>query len=202
MNVYLAYAVAFFLVACGKTADSPAPDTSKPSPAEEKERPKELRPEDVKQTNSVVGLEKLATQMLDAVVEDERQAELDTLLYSLRLPKYKKWFKKHFDDDLATLLAQEYRPFHDNIGLLQNLLLEIANNKQDVIVATSYGEPKPDADGIQARALPLRKAKTGFRLYSIRFADSANKRAFHIWYFVHHKGSFRYVGKLSKASGA
>ena len=191
------------LSSCGKDAGEASSqnegvDLKANEPAKAAEKAPD--PKEVRYENSVVGLEKLATRLLAAVTDDSKQPVLDSLLYSLRLPDYEKWFEAQFGDELAAPLSKEYKPFHDDIGLMQNVLFDLAKNKQTIVIASSYGEPKPSAEGLQAKALPLTNAKKPFRLYSIRFANTSNKRAFHLWYFVHENGSFRYVGKLAQAT--
>lgn len=53
---------------------------------------------------------------------------------------------------------------------------------------------QPGAVGYQCLALASMKKRVP--LYSVRLTLPDGKRPWHLWSFVHHAGTFRYVGKL------
>lgn len=127
--------------------------------------------------------------------DDARTARL---LASLRLPDYEAWFAATFGERLGERIAADYRPHHDDIGQLAELLGPLLRAPGLRIDAERFARAgDPAATGYQSAALAVMKAREP--LYSVRLATG--DELFHLWSFVHEGGTFRYVGKLSAAAG-
>jgi hypothetical protein len=122
---------------------------------------------------------------------------MERLLAGLRLPDFENWFKSQFGADAGQRAAEEYKPFHDDIGFLGEVLATLAKDKDVVEVArVEHGN---DADGVGYQKLALKAMAKKTPLYSVRFRGAKDKGAYHLWSFVYAGGSFRYVGKMRRA---
>ena len=147
---------------------------------------------------TVLGLESLIKALVLAIQSDDAR-EKARLLASLRLPDPEAWFTTHFDRRTSRRLLDEYRPIHDGIGYLGNALKGPVAAGQTTVRAEEFAAPDQEgATGYQRAALEAMVKPA--RLYSVRLATADGKKVFHLWSFVHHEGTFRFVGKLRGAS--
>ncbi|HLU66551.1 MAG TPA: hypothetical protein VKZ63_09765 [Kofleriaceae bacterium] len=151
--------------------------------------------------DTLQGLEGLMTALVVAIQNDDAGEEA-RLLASMRLPDPQAWFEAHFDRKLAGRLRDEYRPLHDGIGRMVTVLKPPVTAGQTVVRAEKFEAPDQlGATGYQRAALIAMKKKVP--LYSVRLSTPDRKKVFHLWSFVHHEGTFRFVGKMKKVdSGA
>ena len=148
---------------------------------------------------TVLGLESLIKALVLAIQSDDAR-EKARLLASLRLPDPEKWFGAHFDRRAARRLLAEYQPIHDGIGHLVGALKGPVAAGQTTVRAEEFAAPDQEgATGYQRAALEAMVKPA--RLYSVRLATADGKKVFHLWSFVHHEGTFRFVGKLRAATG-
>jgi hypothetical protein len=148
---------------------------------------------------TVLGLESLVKALVLTIQSDDVR-EKERLLASLRLPDPESWFAEHFEGRTSTRLLAEYRPLHDGIGYLGNALNGPVEAGQTTVRAEEFAAPDQEgATGYQRAALAAMKKPT--RLYSVRLETADGKKVFHLWSFVHHEGTFRFVGKLRAVSG-
>jgi len=152
------------------------------------------KPEDVAYAPTIAGLERLMGDLRGAVTSNDEPAT-GLLLASLRLTDSAAWMAQTFGEKLGPILDAEYQPQRDDIGQLAQVLKDHFDQGITEIHGYRYQTAGVlSATGYQSAALS--KMTTPSALYSVRLASRDGKKSFHIWSFVHDKGSFRFVGKL------
>src|SRR5262245_34513474 len=145
---------------------------------------------------TVRGLESLMGALVKALQEDDA-AEQSRLLLSLRLPEPGKWFRDEFGAELGPRLLAEHEPLRTGIGWLARHIEAHLEAGLVSIHCDRFDAPgAPGAVGYQRQALA--RMKQLVPLYSVRFSTSDGKKTWHVWSFVHNRGTFRYVGKMRK----
>jgi hypothetical protein len=148
--------------------------------------------------DSVQGLENLMTALVKAIGEDNA-TERARLLLSLQLPDPRAWFEEVFGAEFAPRLLNEHERTRSGIGWLGNHIKERIGGGPVTIQAEHFDAPEQTASaGYQSAALARMVQRVP--LYSVRFASTGGDESWHVWSFVHHQGTFRYVGKMRKAS--
>ncbi len=148
--------------------------------------------------DTVQGLESLMTALVKALQEDDA-VEKSRLLLSLRLPEPGDWFRNVFGGELGPRLLAEHEPQRTGIGWLASHIKGRIETGLVSIHAQRFDAPDtPAAVGYQSQALAAMKQRVP--LYSVRFATPDGKRTWHVWSFVHHKGTFRYIGKMRRVA--
>jgi hypothetical protein len=146
---------------------------------------------------TVQGLE----SMMDALVKalrDNDPAEKSRLLVSLQLPAAEGWFREMFGPELGPRLLAEHEPQRSGIGWLARHIQGQIDAGLVSIHAERFDAPgHPAAVGYQSAALARMQQR--IPLYSVRFATPDGTKTWHIWSFVHHRGTFRFVGKMRQA---
>ena len=146
--------------------------------------------------DSVQGLENLMTALVRALQDDDA-TEKSRLLLSLQLPEPGAWFAEIFGPELGPRLLAEHQPQRGGIGWLASHIKGRIDTGLVVIHAERFEAPNQQASvGYQSAALARMKQRVP--LYSVRFATPDGKKTWHVWSFVHHQGTFRYVGKMRK----
>ena len=105
------------------------------------------------------------------------------------LPDPKVWFKEHFESEDAGKLLEEYIIGSEGIASFPQAISEARDSGQEPLqISTVSILNIEEGTGLQSNA--LNKMKTPVTLYSFRI------NGIHFWSFVHHKGSFKIVGKM------
>lgn len=151
------------------------------------------KPEEIEYEDSRLGLELLMRDLRIAIPVDD-QPEIAVLLASLRLENDEAWFKATFGDKLGSKLSSEYKPHKEEIGVLAGHLATQFEEGLIKIQVDRFQNPVTTATGYQSEA--LKKMTQPVALFSVRLLSEDDKRMFHLWSFVYHQGSFRYIGKL------
>ena len=99
----------------------------------------------------------------------------DELLRSLRLPEYEAWFVELFGKQAGARAATEYKPFHDDIGLLVAVLGGLNNRKQTEIEVSRLDDPD-DSNAVQYQSAVLSRMKQRTPLYSVRFLGQSREK--------------------------
>jgi len=146
--------------------------------------------------DSVQGLESLMTALVKALQDDDA-TEKSRLLLSLQLPDPRTWFNQVFGGQLGAALLAEHERTRNGIGWLASHIKGRIDTGLVVIHAERFEVPNQAASvGYQSAALG--KMAQRVPLYSVRFSTPDGKKTWHVWSFVHHQGTFRYVGKMRK----
>ena len=146
------------------------------------------------------GLEDLLMDLGSAERDGNREVA-DRLLYSLRLEDARAFFEATFPAPLAEALADGYRPYSEDIGVLGRVLAEKrGQGLTDFRVERFAAAGNPDSTGYQSAALAAMEAPTP--LYSVRLISPTGGRVFHIWSFAHVGDTFRYLGKMKAVARA
>jgi hypothetical protein len=146
--------------------------------------------------DSTDGLIALGTDLAAAARGKDEQA-LARLLESLRLRDPEAWFDATFGKTLGAALATEYRPTREEIGQLATVIERLHQDGLVRLTAERFvAADDPASVGYQSAALAKMARPTP--LYSLRLASADGARVFHLWSFVHHGGTFRYVGKMRR----
>ena len=144
------------------------------------------------------GLEGLMTALVKAI-RDGDEPEKTRLLQSLQLPAADAWFREVFGPGLGSALLAEQDPQRAGIGWLGSHIKGRIETGLSSIQAERFDAPnQPASVGYQSEALARMQQRVP--LYSVRFASPDGKRTWHVWSFVHHRGTFRYVGKMRGVS--
>jgi hypothetical protein len=192
---------ALLVAACGKS-ESAKPDAGGKATAKPPVKPSVTPPVvPITYEDSVTGLEQMAKDLMTATRGGNPQRSKE-LLFALKLPDYENWFIAHFGKELGQRAAEEYKPFYEDIGLLEVVLMQLSvDEKQEEVEGKRIVDPNdPEAVGYQSEAL-LKMIKP-VPLYSVRYKQPNGQKVFHLWSFVYEKGTFRYVGKMLKAVNA
>jgi hypothetical protein len=190
----LLLAAASGLAACGDQGAGASPDGSAPAG---QQAPVVLPAEPI-YPDSVQGLENLMAALVKAIKEDNA-TEKARILLSLQLPDPRAWFEGVFGAEFAPRLLNEHERTRSGIGWLGKHIEARIGSGLVAIQAERFDAPEQTASaGYQSAALARMKQRVP--LYSVRFASADGNRSWHLWSFVHHQGTFRYVGKLRKAS--
>jgi hypothetical protein len=146
--------------------------------------------------DSVQGLESLMTALVKALQDDDA-TEKSRLLLSLQLPDPRAWFGEVFGGALGARLLDEHERTRNGIGWLASHIKGRIDTGLVVIHAERFEVPNQAASvGYQSEALG--KMQRRVPLYSVRFSTPDGKKTWHVWSFIHHQGTFRYVGKMRK----
>jgi hypothetical protein len=148
-------------------------------------------------------LGELIDELLAALADDDR-ARANRLVESFELMDYQGWFTQHFGDALGSELAASYEPAVGRFDQLLGVLDELVDKGHDQVVIERFTS-LTDKDAVMYQNLALRAMKKRAALYSVRLIDPKAAaedpdRVFHLWSFVHHDGSFRWVGKLKEVA--
>jgi hypothetical protein len=104
-----------------------------------------------------------------------------------------------FGPELGPTLLAEQEPQRTGIGWLARHIKGRIESGLVSIRAERFDAPdEPEAVGYQSAA--LRRMARRVPLYSVRFATPDGKKTWHVWSFVHHQGTFRYVGKMRRVA--
>jgi len=154
-------------------------------------------PVDPSYPDTVEGLESLMGSLVQALRNDDRH-ERARLLLSLQLPAAEGWFREVFGPELGPALFLEHEPQRSGIGWLATHIENRVEAGLASIRVERFDDPDlPGAVGYQSAALG--KMQRRVPLYSVRFAAQDGLKSWHVWSFVHHNGTFRYVGKMRRA---
>jgi hypothetical protein len=149
--------------------------------------------------DSAAGLESLMGALVQALNAGDT-VESNRLAQSLQLPDAEAWFGEVFGDELGPPLLAEHEPQRGGIGWLASHIKGRIETGLVAIRAERFESPDEEAAvGYQSAALARMKKRVP--LYSVRFATPDGKKTWHVWSFVHHQGTFRYVGKMRKVVG-
>lgn len=186
-----------FLAACGGDEDAPAAP-SRATPAAGAAPPPVVMPVEPTYPDTTQGLEELMTALVKAI-RDGDEAERTRLLQSLQLPEADAWFREVFGPGLGPVLLAEQGPQRAGIGWLGSHIKGRIDTGLTAIQAERFGAPnQPASVGYQSEALARMQQRVP--LYSVRFASPDGRRTWHVWSFVHHRGTFRYVGKMRRVA--
>lgn len=164
------------------------------APAKKQGKHAGQKPEEIENEDSIAGLQILMRDLRKAIRDDD-QPEIAVLLASLRLENDEAWFKTTFGDKLGSKLSTEYKPYKEEIGVLAaHLDVQFKEGLTEIEVDRFQTPDVTAATGYQSEA--LKKMTTPVALFSVRLVSEDGKGMFHLWSFVHHEGSFRYIGKL------
>ncbi|HTE56927.1 MAG TPA: hypothetical protein VK698_39010 [Kofleriaceae bacterium] len=194
----LVLAVVGGLAGCGDDAP-PAPTSAAPStpPAAGAPAPV-VMPVEPSYPDTAQGLEAMMTALVKAL-QDGDEAEQTRLLQSLQLPAVDGWFREVFGPSLGPELLAEHEPQRAGIGWLAGHIKGRIETGLTAIHAEKFDAPgQPGAVGYQSEALARMQQRVP--LYSVRFSSTDGKRTWHVWSFVHHRGTFRYVGKMRRVA--
>jgi hypothetical protein len=190
----LLLAAASGLAACGEEGARASKSESVPA----RQQAPVVMPAEPIYPDSVQGLENLMAALVKAI-KDDNATEKARLLLSLQLPDAQAWFEGVFGAEFAPRLLNEHERTRSGIGWLGSHIEERLESGLVAIQAERFDAPEQTASaGYQSAALARMVQRVP--LYSVRFASADGKRSWHLWSFVHHQGTFRYVGKLRKAS--
>jgi hypothetical protein len=143
------------------------------------------------------GLRELIVDILEAAGRGDR-AEAFALADGLRLEDPQAFFGGVFGAQLGDELAADYTAAAERIREIVPLLREVAAAGEAEVLVEAFEEPSERAVGYQSRALERMLVPT--TLYSVRFARPDEGRGFHLWSFVHDGTSFRWAGKMQRAT--
>lgn len=157
----------------------------------------------VEYADSKPALGQLIEDLLTALDKGDRAAAT-RLVESFELMDYQSWFTDRFGDELGGTLAAAYEPAVGRFDQLLGVLDELVDKGHDQVVIERFTS-LTDKDAVVYQNLALKAMKNGTALYSVRLVnpDAAAEdptRVFHLWSFVHHDGSFRWVGKLKEVA--
>lgn len=190
--------MAGFLAGCGGDDDAPATSAAPTTPAVGAATAPVVMPVEPSYPDTTQGLEGLMTALVKAI-RDGDEAEKTRLLQSLQLPAADAWFREVFGPGLGPELLAEQEPQRAGIGWLGSHIKDRIDAGLRAIQAERFGAPnQPGSVGYQSEALARMQQRVP--LYSVRFAGPDGKRTWHVWSFVHHRGTFRYVGKMRRAA--
>ncbi len=185
------------VAACDETAETAVPVTAtRPSDASPPAPNPALgkRPEDVKYEATISGLTRYMRDLRFAIMGNDEPAT-GLLVASLRLEEHLLWMARVFGNELGAALSARYQPQSDEIGLLVRVLREqFDKGLTEIQVYRFQTATATSATGYQSAA--LRRMVAPEALYSVRLSNKDRTHSFHLWSFVHDKGSFRFVGKL------
>ncbi len=152
------------------------------------------RPQDLTYEATISGLTRFMRDLRVAIMSKDEPAT-GLMIASLRLQDYDSWMTTTFGNDLGRALSAQYKPQSEEIGLLVEVLREqFDKGLTEIDVGRYQTKENPSSTGYQSAAIG--KMINAAPLYSVRLASKDRKQSFHIWSFVHDKGSFRFVGKL------
>jgi hypothetical protein len=164
------------------------------APAKKEGKHANMKPEEIEYEGTRLGLEILMRDLRTAIPADD-QPEITVLLASLRLQDDEAWFKKTFGAKLGAKLSADYKPHKEEIGVLAEHLKEQFKEGLTKIQVDRFQTANvATSTGYQSEA--LKKMVEKVALFSVRLVSEDGKRMFHLWSFVHHEDSFRYIGKL------
>lgn len=196
------------LAACGDDGAATANGASDPDTATEPtDAAVALDPADaappVAYPESKKALEQLIGDLVAAVEAGDR-GQATRLVESFELMDYQGWFAEHFGDELGARLAASYEPAVGRFDQLLGILEELVEKGHDEIGIERFTTVR-DKDAVLLQNLALGAQKKRGALYSVRLvnpkADADEpSRVFHLWSFIHHDGSFRWVGKLKEVA--
>jgi hypothetical protein len=190
----LLLAAAGGLAACGEDGAGAQKGTGAPA----RQQAPVVLPAEPIYPDSVQGLENLMAALVKAIEEDNT-TEKARLLLSLQLPDPRAWFEQVFGAQFAPRLLNEHERTRTGIGWLGSHIEDRIESGLVTIQAERFDAPEQTASaGYQSAALARMVQRVP--LYSVRFASADGKKSWHLWSFVHYQGTFRYVGKLRKAS--
>lgn len=186
-----------FLACCGDDASPAAPSVSVTPPPGAAPAPV-VMPVEPSYPDTTQGLEGLMTALVKAI-QDGDAAEKARLLQSLQLPAANAWFREVFGPSLGPELLAEQDPQRAGIGWLASHIKGRIDTGLTAIHAERFDAPsQPASVGYQSEALARMQQRVP--LYSVRFASPDGKRIWHVWSFVHHRATFRYVGKMRRVA--
>jgi hypothetical protein len=190
----LVLAAACGLAACGD--DSPAASPAAAAGGEAGAAAPVVLPAEPIYPDSVQGIENLMAALVKALQDDDA-TEKSRLLLSLQLPDSRSWFEEAFGAELAPRLIAEHERTRGGIGWLASHIKGRIDTGLTEIHAERFEAPNQSASvGYQSAALARMRQRVP--LYSVRFESPDGKKTWHVWSFVHHQGTFRYVGKMRK----
>ena len=192
---------ALFLAATGAACsdDGPPAAVSAPVPAPPPATTPRVMPVEPTYPDTAAGLTGLMTALVQALTAGDT-VESNRLLQSLQLPDPEAWFDEVFGDELGPPLLAEQEPQRGGIGWLATHIKGRLDTGLSQIRAERFESPEETAAvGYQSAALARMKKRVP--LYSVRFTSPDGKKIWHVWSFVHHQGTFRYVGKMRKVAG-